>query len=181
MIKINLLPVRAAKKRENLQAQFAVGGVVVILVVLVMFGVQCRQKNKLQSLDVQTNQTQQEISRLEQKIGEMDKFKDMKQVLQSKIDIISLLVKGKTGPVHMLDELSRNLSERLWLESLDEKGNLIMIKGVADRNDTIAEFMTNLERSDYFQNVDLILTERKEIQELKLTSFSVSCRRELPK
>ena len=64
--------------------------------------------------------------------------------------------KSKIGPVRVLDELNIAVPSQVWLRQLEEKGNIARIKGRALGNDAIAQFMRNLDNSDYFDSVDLV-------------------------
>ena len=82
-------------------------------------------------------------------------FKRIKNEVETKIDVIWDLKSKQAGPVHLLDSVSRNLPDRVWLNSLQETTKEVVMKGVAYSNADVALFMTNLESSAHFNNVEL--------------------------
>lgn len=88
--------------------------------------------------------------------------------------MIESLKKGKAGPVKMLDELSSVTPEKLWLVSFKEQGRNINIEGTAISNEVIAQFMTDMEKSSNFKDIELVVTEQIEQGGMKLKKFSLT-------
>jgi len=86
-----------------------------------------------------------------------DEFEKRKQLLQKQINIIEDLKKRQTGPVVLLNALANTVlsSEQLWLTSFDSDGQKLLIDGVADNVNTVADFIANLKRSGQFRNVEI--------------------------
>jgi len=118
--------------------------------------------------------TEEELQKTKAKIGEVSKFKEAKKILENKLGVIESLKKGKVGPVKMLDELSRVTPEKLWLVSFKELGGGINIDGMAISEEVIAQFMTELEKSSNFKDIELVVTEQSEQVGLKLKRFSLT-------
>lgn len=76
---------------------------------------------------------------------------------------------------YIFDELSERIPEKVWIESLDKSGRNLKMTGVALDNETIANFMTQLERSRYFGGIELEVTEQVDRGGLKLKKFSLRC------
>jgi type IV pilus assembly protein PilN len=72
------------------------------------------------------------------------------------------------------------LPEKLWLTSFSEKGGLITLSGVADDEHTVARFMQNLEASDYYQNIELTVTEQSKVGDNIMKKFTLSCAAQQP-
>ncbi|MCK5099723.1 MAG: PilN domain-containing protein, partial [Desulfobacteraceae bacterium] len=121
----------------------------------------------------------QEIKKQEATIKKIDAFKKEKKTLTTKMGIINQLQKSKSGPVHVLDDLSISLPGRLWLTSIKQKGMNLEISGKSLDNISISKYMTNLEKSRYFKNVDLkqIKTETKRGPKgIQLKKFLITCK-----
>ena len=116
-----------------------------------------------------------------QKIKFIREFKKLQKEFQGKLDVLAKLKEKKTGPVHLLDELSRVLPDKLWLDSFRESGGAISIKGVGLNEETVARFMRELEASPHYKQVVLRVTEQTKKSGLKLQKFDISCRVETPK
>jgi len=174
MIKINLLPVRAAKKKETLRQQISVAVMSLVLVLIAIGYFHFRIVKNIAEVTAKIATTEEELQKTKAQIGEVSKFKEAKKVLEAKLGVIESLKKGKAGPVKMLDELSRVTPEKLVLISFKEKGGGINIDGMAISEEIIAQFMTEIEKSSSFKDIELVMTEQIEQVGLKLKRFSLT-------
>ena len=182
MIRINLLPIRAAQKKEMLIAQVVVLVLSIVLVSIACGLVHWTIGSKVAAEKARIEQTQAEINNLRKKIGEVGRFKKLQKELQGKLDVLNKLKEAKAGPVHLLDELSTVLPEMVWLESFKETKGTIAIKGVGLNEEVVASFMKALEASPYYENVELKVIEQKKAKGGgKVHSFNLSCRAATPK
>ncbi len=175
MIRINLLPVRAARKKEAVQRHLVlfVAGLAVILVVgFVMYS---GKAGDLQEIEKDNRLLVDEIENLKKIIGEVDEYKEQEAMLERKLGVIRTLKANKTGPVHMLDELAMHIPEKLWLSSLDEVEQRVTLEGVSINNEVIATFMQRLdEESPYFTEVYLVSIERDSVDDINLKRFTIT-------
>lgn len=174
MIKINLLPVRAAKKKETLRQQISIAVMSLVLVLIVIGYFHYSVTKKIKEVTAGIVAAEQEVAATKAQIGEVSKFKEAKKVLESKLGVIETLKKGKIGPVKMLDELSRLIPEKLWLSSFKEQGGNISLDGTAISNEVIAQFMTDMDKSLIFKDIELVVTEQVESGGLKMKKFSLT-------
>ena len=175
MIHINLLPVRALKKKETTRQMLSVFFLSVGCVVLVIISFHLSLSSRLGKVEAQITVYDEEIKRLKVDTKDVDKFKAEKEDLQRRLNIIYTLQRAKTGPVRVLDDLAISLPGRLWLTSLKEKDGKMELRGVALDNPTIAKFMINLERSGVIKNVELIVSQQLERKDVKLKEFTLTC------
>ena len=96
-----------------------------------------------------------EKERLQAIIKKGEDYKAKKDLLQRKIALVSQLKKNQSGPVHLLDEVSKQLPDFLWLDNMSEAGWQIQIMGKATTYNAVSNFYNNLNGSRYFQNVVL--------------------------
>jgi type IV pilus assembly protein PilN len=181
MIRINLLPVRAAQKKEKLRGQLSVLALSLIAVVLACAAVYFQVNSQINDEQTAIAQKKEQINALQKKIGEVGRFKKLQEELRGKLEVLDKLKQGRTGPVRYLDELNKVLPEKLWLTSFEEKGGNVSLKGVALNEKIVAEFMRNMGDSAFFENINLVQTAQKVDQGLKLQEFSLTCRVRLPK
>ena len=158
MIRINLLPVKAAQKKEKLKGQLFVLVLVLVVVAALCGSVYMYQLNRLQAAQAEIDQKRFEISKLMKTIGEVNQFKKRQQELRAKLDVMDQLEEARSGPVHLLDELYKAMPEKLWLTSFTESGGSAKIEGIGLNEETVARFMRNLDDSAYFSNVALQVT-----------------------
>jgi len=175
MIRINLLPVKAAQKKEKLKGQLfaALAAVVVTLVLCALAYMQLL--SWVQNAKDSVEQKKNEIVQLNKTIGEVDAFKKRQAELQGKLDVLDKLDKSRRGPVMVLDELYKALPEKLWLESFKESGGKITLAGFATNEETVAVFMRNLEVSSQFEQVVLGGVQQMDKEGVKLHKFDLTC------
>jgi type IV pilus assembly protein PilN len=166
MIRINLLAVerdRAKKKAVVLgtAGQKLTIGCSLILILAVLFigwryWTLARESNQL---DAEIAAAQQETTRLHSVIMQVQQFEQRKAQLQQRVVLIEQLRKGQTGPVHMLDQISRSLPPMLWLTELKQTGSDVVIDGKCTTLTGLSEFVSNLEGSGYFKrSVEIVNT-----------------------
>ncbi|NJC89373.1 MAG: fimbrial protein [Desulfuromonas sp.] len=180
MIRINLLPVKAAQKKEKLKGQLfaALAAVIVTLVLCALAYMQLL--NWVREAKDSVEQKKNEIVQLNKTIGEVDAFKKRQADLQGKLDVLDKLEKSRLGPVLILDELYKALPEKLWLEGFKESGGKITLAGVATNEETVAVFMRNLEISNLFAQVALGGVQQMDKDGVKLHKFDLTCQVEAP-
>ena len=174
MIKINLLPHVSRKKAAvNRQAQLAgLGGVAVVLVLLYAWWSMVSDSRELRS---KIEQTQQELKRYEEITKKVAQFEADKKRLEEKIKTIDRLIAGQTGPVRLMDQISRQLPSEVWLTGLKEAGGRVTLQGYAFTDFAIAEYMTRLQRdAGLFSEVELSFSERGEVQKIPVKRFELT-------
>ena len=83
--------------------------------------------------------------------------KARRAVLQQRIDVIETLQKNRTGGQELLQMVANTVVrvDALWLTSLDRKGDNLEIEGEAGSINAVANFITQLKRSGYFDKVEI--------------------------
>jgi type IV pilus assembly protein PilN len=175
MIRINLLPVRALKKKESMRQTISILALSLGLVVLVILFFHLSLANKINQVETQIASYNEEIRKLKIDTKDVEKFKAERDDLQRRLNVIYTLQRAKTGPVRVLDDLVTAVPDKLWLTAVREKGGKMEIKGMALDNPTIAKFMTNLEKSGVVKNVELVVSQQVEKRIVKLKEFTLTC------
>jgi type IV pilus assembly protein PilN len=144
MIRINLLPVRVAKKRE-------MGKQILVLFAVVLVGAIVGNamwyKDRKDDFDENAKgikQVQTKIEELKKVIGEVDKINERKAEVEKKLGVLDTLRKGRSGPVKMMDALASSIPKKLWLKGFNEEKSGVKISGSAISHDEVAELMSNL-------------------------------------
>ncbi len=174
MIKINLLPVRAAKKKESARQQISISILTVIAVLVIALGIYSVTLAKISTAKDEINKSEEEIKQQKLKIGEIDNLKKFQAEVKSKLDILNQLRHDKTGPANRLAKLSDAVPEKLWLTKYVESGSSISVSGIAFNEELIADFMRNLQASNEFTNVELQVSEQVDISGIKAKRFDIS-------
>jgi type IV pilus assembly protein PilN len=179
MIRINLLPFRAARKKENIRRQFMIYALSVVLLFSIMGYTFFHLTSTLSGLKEDEKRIQDELKSYEQTIKRIAELEKKIKEIRAKLEVIRELERNKTGPVHLLDEIALAVpKEKLWLSSMKETKGSLTLTGTAMDNETVALFMTNLEKSDYISGVDLQSAKLREIKDYKLnvSDFILECK-----
>jgi type IV pilus assembly protein PilN len=180
VIRINLLPVREARRKAGVRQQLMmlaaalVGAVVLSAAVHSwLLGSISATKGRVAALDKQLEQYKPQQAQVEE-------FKAKKAEIEQKLAVIANLERSRSGPVHIMDELSNHIPDRVWLTNLAADRGRIALGGMSLDNELVALFLTALSDSPYFANVELESTELKLVESLKLNTFRIRAALESP-
>jgi type IV pilus assembly protein PilN len=84
-------------------------------------------------------------------IQQVDQFEQRRAKLQERVSLIEQLRRGQSGPVHLLDQISRSLPDMLWLTDIKQQGDSLTISGRCTAQTALSDFITNLNASGYFK------------------------------
>jgi len=188
MIRINLLGrarPKAARQAVPLEATLQV--VFFMAALVVAFGVLYYNwhSTNAQITEVRLHIQKQtgEKARLEQLKAQVNEFERQKTVLQQRINIIEELQRNRTGGQELLDAVANTVvrTDTLWLTSLSRQGNALTILGTAGSINAVANFITQLEHSGYFNQIEI----KESVQDTKNSAvqtftFSLTAQFSLP-
>ena len=180
MIRINLLPVRAAQKKEMLKGQLVVFVLSLILVIAACAGVYVSQALRIDAIKGEISKNQNESFRLKKVLGEVSQFKKRQTELRGKLDVLTKIKQGKTGPVHLMDELSEAIPDKVWIDSFRENNGTVAISGGGLNEEVVAQFLRTLEGSPYYKDVELQVIQQDNHGSIKTQKFSLTCHVEVP-
>jgi len=175
MIKINLLPVRASKKKETIKQQLSIAGFSVVGVLFIVGAVYAVTLTKISTAKDEISKSEIELKNLKKKIGEIDNLKKLQAEVKKKLDILGQLRKEKTGPAKRLARISDIVPDKLWLTKYAEAGSIVTISGIAFTEELIADFMRSLQASEEFGNVELQVSEQTDLSGIKAKKFDLTC------
>ena len=167
MIRVNLTGAeRAAQKRRATGGGGPPGapGAVQAYLFMALFGggaaLLCAalwwyESAKIRDLDAQIVVAEKRQKELQAIKIQVDALEAKRATFQKKVDLIERLKAEQTGPVHMLDEISKALPDFVWLTAMDQTGPTVKFTGESTGLTSIADFIAALERSGWFPNVDL--------------------------
>jgi type IV pilus assembly protein PilN len=183
MIKVNLLhPARRGVKKKAVA--FAAGQKTAAACAVILIGaagtIGWRDRNLTREsgrLDREIAAAQQETARLHSVIVQVQQFEQRRAQLQQRVALIEQLRKDQTGPVHMLDQISRALPPTVWLTELKQTQTAeVMIEGRSSALTGLSDFVGNLESSGYFKrSVEIVssTTETGSPQQGDLITFQI--------
>jgi type IV pilus assembly protein PilN len=183
MIRINLLPFRAARKKENIRRQISLFSLSVFFVAVALFYYNSVLANQVLELEEGVNNSRIELKKLQAKNKEVKLLEQKLAILQRKTQVIKDLDASREDAVRLLDTMTEVMVPgRMWLSSFSAMGNGVKVSGTAIDNKTVADFMTNLQNVEQFSNVDLVQTSRQVFENnVFFKSFSINFQRTLMK
>ena len=181
MIRINLLPFRAARKKENVRRQLTVFFLSMTLLVVAVFAVQWWLSSRVSSLDKKLKQTQAELDKYNKINQEIAEIKKKLENLNKKMAVMAELERNRHEPTRLMDTLTQVVvPKRMWFTRLEEKDKTVNMDGIALDNKTVADFMVRLEKCGLFTTVSLKTLKQTQLQNSNLKSFAILCVKKLP-
>ena len=177
MIKINLLPYREKEKKENLSRQITIIAGSFIIFILCLVWLQLHMVSQVKGLEAKLTNSRQILKVLNEKVGNLEKFKQQKAELELKLGVIGTLEENRLLPVKTLDDLSMLVPQKsIWLTKIAQNNDSLMIEGVGRDNIAAADFMKTIENFPPIMSVDLVSSKKVEISGTTLQQFIFSCK-----
>jgi Tfp pilus assembly protein PilN len=162
MIRINLLGrsrPKATRTTVPLEAtlQYVLLAIALIVSIGALYGHYLLLDRENTKIVAHIQKQMSEKARLEQLKQQVDNFEKQKAVLQQRIGVIEGLQRDRTGGQELLEAVANTVSrtDTLWLTSMERKGNTLTINGSAGSINAVANYITQLKRSGYFQTVEI--------------------------
>jgi type IV pilus assembly protein PilN len=174
MMRINLLPHRQLKRAER-QRQFglmalmsAVAAAAVVFTGWTFLGAQKDSQFE------RNGRLEAAISSLDKEIADIKDLKDQINNVLERKQIVENLQTNRSQSVVILDELTRQLPEGLYLKSIKQAGNLITLEGVADTNARVATLVRNLGVSNWVESPNLVEIKSLVVNNIKQNEFTLN-------
>jgi type IV pilus assembly protein PilN len=184
LITINLLTVD--RERTKRKATFQIGqkvtiacSFILVAAALVVGWWYWSLQRDSADLDQQIVDAERETQRLQSVIQQVSQFEARRAQLQQRVTLIEELRKGQTGPVHLLDEISKALPDAMWLTDLRQAANVITLEGRCTSLNALSDFVSALEASNLFERPVEIIDSQVEVATAampELIRFSVRAR-----
>jgi Tfp pilus assembly protein PilN len=169
MIRINLLgQIRPKSARRPVDTGAALPGVFIgaglVLGALVLGFFYYTWQTQLNGVNADIKKLTAQKTDLEQTKQQVEAFEKQKVTLQQRVATIEQLQRDRTGGQELLDMVANTVSrtENLWLTEMIRKGNILSMEGSSASINSVANFITALKRSGYFQKVEIKETKQDE-------------------
>lgn len=157
MIKINLLPHREEKRRQRRQAFFAMlalSGLVGAIIVMLAGGLIA---NSIFNQNARNAIIKNANAKLDLEIKEIASLKQEIEALKARQQAVEDLQSDRNQPVHLLDELVKQVPEGIYLRSFKQEAQRVLLNGYAQSNERVSELLRNLSNnSPWLERPDLI-------------------------
>lgn len=174
MIRVNLLPHRQIK-REARQREFGLmAGFVAIAAAVVVFMGWTFINSRIDSQTERNNRLDEAIIKLDKEIADIKDLKDQISAMLERKQVVENLQTNRSQAVVVLDEISRQLPEGMYLKSIKQEGNVISIEGVADTNARVATLVRNFSASQWLESPKLVEIKSVIVNKLKQNAFTLT-------
>ncbi len=173
MMRINLLPHRQIKRAERqrefgLMSLMAAGGACAVI----FLGWQFLGAQKDSQLE-RNGRLEKAITSLDKEIADIKDLKDQINNVLERKQVVENLQTNRSQAVVILDELTRQLPEGLYLRSIRQAGNQITLEGVADTNARVATLVRNLSVSNWLESPNLVEIQSATVNNIKQNNFTL--------
>ncbi|MBW2406040.1 MAG: PilN domain-containing protein, partial [Deltaproteobacteria bacterium] len=150
--------------------------------------------NRIDDLNTKINNTKLMLTQAETQAKQVDQIKKELEKLGQKTEVIKNIEMNRRAQVILLENMTKMVAEgtftsthdisaendnkpvkRLWLTNFEASGEIVNINGIALDNKTIADFMSRLEESNFYKNVNLKTIKQQKIDNLNLKHFEIGC------
>lgn len=190
MIRINLLTVERQRVKKKLgldpgQKLIAACSLLLVAAVLFIGWRYWSLDQESKRLDAEIASAESEIARLKTVMAEVQQFEQRSAQLRQRVSLIEQLRRDQTGPVHLLDQISRALPPMLWLTDVKQGTNPdeVLIEGRCTTLTGLSDFVGNLEQSGYFKrSVEIVSSQTETLTAPagELVRFSIRGQFQLP-
>lgn len=174
MIRINLLPHREEKRKSRRQQFILFSALAALGGLLVWFIGHSIIAGYVDGQDQKNALLKQEIALLDKEIVEIKGLREQAEALLSRKQVIESLQTNRTEPVHIFNELARQIPEGLYFKSLKQTGSRINIIGYAQSNARVSNLMRNLDASPQLQNAELVEVKAAVLNTRRVSEFNLN-------
>lgn len=122
-----------------------------VLAVVIALAYWFWNKRELKNREAVVAERTVQAQKLESIIKEVEQYQQRKDNLQQRIDLINQLKQNQKGPVRIMDQISRDLPDLVWLDSMDVTAGRITLAGRGLNANAIALFIENIKNDPYFE------------------------------
>lgn len=174
MIRINLLPHRAEKRRAR-QVQFAALCVISLALSALLVGfVHVAISTQISYQERRNEYLKQETAILNKQIAEIKKLREQTQSLLARKNVVENLQSTRSDVVHLLDQMLRILPDGVSLRSLKQTGNKINVAGYAQSNARISTLMRAIDDSPWLDSPSLVEIHASSVSGARVSEFTLT-------
>jgi type IV pilus assembly protein PilN len=157
MILINLLPHREAARKKRKEQFFSQLGLSALLGGIICGGVFTWYQGQISTQQERNSFLQAEITKLETEIKDIASLQREIASLRARQTAVEDLQADRNLPVHMFDELVQQLPDGIYLRSVKQEDQSVLLQGVAQSQERVSELLRNLaNNSQWLTKPDLV-------------------------
>jgi type IV pilus assembly protein PilN len=157
VILINLLPHREEKRQQRKRAFFVALGASAAIGVVIAGGWYSVLQQLQAAQAARNDMLRTENKKLDVQIKDIATLRAEIEALKARQKAVEDLQTDRNVPVYLLDELSKQAPEGIFLTAIKQNGNVVTITGVAQTNERVSEFLRNtLYNSPWLEKPELV-------------------------
>jgi type IV pilus assembly protein PilN len=174
VIRINLLPHREEKRKARRQQFYAFAGLVAVVAGVIWFAGYGYINGLIDGQTEKNTYLKSEVAVLDKQIEEIKKLKEQTEALLARKQVIESLQANRSETVHLFNELARQLPPGVYLRSIKQERQKIMLVGHAQSNARVSTLMHNLDESPVFERPELIEIKAVQAGKRRINEFSMN-------
>lgn len=183
MIRINLIKaerVVAAPKKEEKGKKLVPTPFIIGLIVIAAAAYFINQQRAIGKENAALDEINLEKTKYREVEITLNRVNEQTETIVDKIMLISFLKLQKDAAVTIMDELSKNIPYWVWLTEISYENQVMQIRGRAVSNNLVADYLENLEKSPYLNNINLISSTQRKMRNSQYFDFAITARYVLP-
>lgn len=158
MIKINLLPHREERRKQQKNDFYTLLVLASIAAALILILVGFFNASRISDQNRQNNVIKAANDKLDGEIKEIATLRGEIESLKARQQAVEDLQGDRNQPVYLLSELVTQTPEGIYLRSVKQDGQNIILMGYAQSNERVSEYLKNLgTRSAWLNKPDLVV------------------------
>lgn len=155
-IRMNLLPYREARRRETRQRFWVAFGLAFASSLVVVGAVHVVIAGYISNQEARNAYIKSQNLVLDERIKEIASLRENIDAVKAQQDIIGELQGDRTAPANLLDQMVRIVPDGMYLSTLTQKGNEVVVAGLSQSSDLVSSFMVSIQGSPFLHKPELI-------------------------
>lgn len=177
---INLLPWREELRQEQ-KKQFGILTALMMFLAVAIIGlIHLQMVAKIDYQQSRNKFMSGEISKLDKEIAEISELRKVRRSLVERMEVIQDLQRSRPSIVHLFTEIVGTVPNGVYLESLTQTGNNLLMNGQAESNARVSTYMRNLDASDWLKAPNLNVIEIEDIKVNRISTFTLTVKQTSP-
>ena len=174
MMRINLLPHRAQKRKARQIQLIAFSIISLVLGVLVVGFVHTYISTEISYQERRNQYLKQEIEFLDKQIAEIKKLREQTESLLARKTVVENLQTTRSDVVHLMDQMLRILPNGVYLKSIKQTGNKINLLGYAQSNARVSTLMRAIDNSPWLELPTLVEIHASTANGARVSEFTLN-------
>jgi len=177
---INLLPWREELRQEQKKQFGILTGLMMFLAAAIVGLIHLQMVTKIDYQLSRNTFMSSEISKLDEEIAEISELRKVRRSLVERMEVIQDLQRSRPSIVHLFTEIVKTVPNGVFLESLTQTGDNLLMNGQAESNARVSTYMRNLDASDWLKAPNLRVIEIEDIKVNRISTFTLTVKQTSP-